>query len=306
MLHGVFSHRIIATEGSQYYLVLYSDVVDALDSHPGSLNFYIGHELGHIQRKHLKWGPILFPASILPLLGAAYSRAREYTCDLYGLRCSESPADAGLALAVLAAGTNKWRKINLQSYADQSKLTGGFWMSFHELVSDYPWLVKRMEHIIARARGRKADIPRRHAFSWLLALFTPRLGVGGGGANILVFVAIIGILAAIAIPAYQQYTMRASASAAIGDANAVREQISQYIIDNQSFPASLEAIGVSEDFATAQVADLWLTEENQMVVQLNGPKQYTIIYTPRVEDGQLLWDCSGGTLPAKMRPPQCR
>jgi hypothetical protein len=35
------------------FLVLYSDVVDGLADNPDALNFYIGHEIGHIKRKHL-------------------------------------------------------------------------------------------------------------------------------------------------------------------------------------------------------------------------------------------------------------
>lgn len=72
------------------FVVLFSDIVDALDERPEAVRFYIGHELGHIARNHLGWGPVLLPASILPLLGAAYSRAREYTCDLHGLACASN------------------------------------------------------------------------------------------------------------------------------------------------------------------------------------------------------------------------
>jgi Zn-dependent protease with chaperone function len=45
------------------FLVLYSDVVDGLHDNPDALNFYIGHEIGHIKRKHLSWSTILMPAS---------------------------------------------------------------------------------------------------------------------------------------------------------------------------------------------------------------------------------------------------
>jgi Zn-dependent protease with chaperone function len=85
------------------FLVLYSDVVDALEAHPDALNFYIGHEIGHIKRKHLSWSPVLMPASVLPLVGAAYSRAREYTCDRHGLAACSSieSAQAGMAAAVV-------------------------------------------------------------------------------------------------------------------------------------------------------------------------------------------------------------
>src|SRR5689334_13829532 len=63
------------------FMVLYADIVNALDERPGAVSFYIGHELGHITRGHLAWGPLLAPGKCLPYIGFAYRRAQEYTCD---------------------------------------------------------------------------------------------------------------------------------------------------------------------------------------------------------------------------------
>ena len=104
LLHGNGIFNAFATRFlGRNFIALYSDIVDALASRPDALDFYIGHELGHIHRRHLVWAPLLWPARILPLLGAAYSRAREYTCDLYGLACCKDPQDACYGLAALAA-----------------------------------------------------------------------------------------------------------------------------------------------------------------------------------------------------------
>ncbi len=195
----------------KHYVVLYSDIVDALLKNPASLSFYIGHELGHITRGHLRWSAFLWPSSIFPLLGAAYSRAREYTCDRHGTACCENGSEAAYGLAVLAAGTQQWDKLNIEDYAAQSKETGGFWMALHELTGTYPWLCKRMEQIRTIGNRGEPEYPRRNFFSWLLAVFVPNVGVGGGGgASLLVGVAIIGILAAVALPAYQDYIKTAN------------------------------------------------------------------------------------------------
>lgn len=209
LLHANGAFNAFATKFlSRHYVVLFSDVVDALDDNPNALNFYIGHELGHIKRKHLTWGPVLWPASMIPLLGAAYARACEYTCDRHGLACCDDPADARLGLAALAAGGRRWKSMNQISYMKQVKESSGFWMSFHELVSDYPWLTKRINAMRQLADGREPAQPGRNMLSYVLALFVPRLGVGGGGGAI-VTVAMIGILAAVAIPAYKDYQKRA-------------------------------------------------------------------------------------------------
>ena len=37
------------------FIVLFTDVADALAGEPNAIDFYVGHELGHIHQKHLKW-----------------------------------------------------------------------------------------------------------------------------------------------------------------------------------------------------------------------------------------------------------
>ena len=225
LLHGDGAFNAFATRflGSNF-VVLLSDVVDALESRPGAVNFYLGHELAHIHRRHLVWRPVLLPASVLPLIGAAYHRAREATCDNYGAACCDDPQDAIVGLSVLAAGSERWKAMSFSEYVAQARETSGFWMSFHELVSDYPWLVKRVARVAARSQGRPPDIPSRSPLAYVLAIFIPRTGAGGGGgglASLLLVVAVIGIIAAIAIPSLLRARVSANESAAIGDVRSV-------------------------------------------------------------------------------------
>ncbi|MFA7275222.1 MAG: M48 family metallopeptidase [Pseudobdellovibrionaceae bacterium] len=172
----------------RHYVVLLSDIVDALDDHPDALKFYIGHEMGHIHRNHTLWEAILTPALILPLLGAAYSRAREYTCDQFGRVCCDDVKSSRFGLAALAVGGKKYAELNEEAYLAQLKETKGFWMSFHELIANYPWLTKRY----ARVMGDKkfeAQIPRRNIFAYLFAMWIPRLSIM---SLLVVYVLIIG------------------------------------------------------------------------------------------------------------------
>jgi Zn-dependent protease with chaperone function len=196
----------------RHFLVLYSDVVDGLADNPDALNFYIGHEVGHIKRKHLSWSTVLMPALALPLIGPAYSRAREYTCDRHGLAACDNPVNAEHGLAVLAAGGKRARMMNHQAYVAQSRQTEGFWMSFHELVGDYPWLVKRMAAVRALAAGQELRQPSRNKLAALLAMFVPRTGMGSGAAAI-VPIFMIAVLAAVVVPAYKSYQQKAQAAA---------------------------------------------------------------------------------------------
>jgi Zn-dependent protease with chaperone function len=189
----------------RHFVVLYSNVVDAMENNPEALNFYIGHELGHIQRKHLQWGAYIWPSTMLPLIGAAYSRAREYTCDQFGRACCNGSQAAVQGLVALAAGEKRWATLSVPAYLAQVQDTGGFWMSFHELLADYPWLVKRA----ARLENPVYSSPIRNPLAWLLALFIPRFGLGGGMIGVMTMVAVIGIAAAISVPAYKDYMERA-------------------------------------------------------------------------------------------------
>jgi Zn-dependent protease with chaperone function len=292
------------------FIVLFSDVVDALERHPQALNFYIGHELGHIKRKHLSLGPILWPASVLPIIGPAYSRASEYTCDAYGQACCEKAADAAIGLAVLAAGPSQWKKLDVKSYAAQSADTRGFWMSFHELVGDYPWLVKRMEHVKARATRSQPAIPRRSVLAWLFAFFVPRVGVGGDAAGMMVMVAIIGILAAIAVPQFNDYRIRAAqaeSKAAFDEADAITGKIADYIVANGKYPESLAEVGVQPGYSSATIGSVRLTDAGvEFTLAGNSLKGRTFVYSPFVDEGRLYWDCSGGSLKPELRPEACQ
>jgi Zn-dependent protease with chaperone function len=157
------------------YVVLLSGVVDALEDRPQAIKFYMGHELAHIKRKHLSRHWWLWPAMIYPLLAPAYSRAKEYTCDRYGFASCDNLDDAKRALAVLAAGPERWKTINIAAFESQAQETGGFWMAVNELTADYPWLCKRMMVL----ENRNAVFPRRNFFAWMIALLSPRMGYGG-------------------------------------------------------------------------------------------------------------------------------
>lgn len=292
------------------FLVLYSEVVDTLGDNPDALNFYIGHEIGHIKRKHLKWSTVLLPASLLPLIGAAYSRAREYTCDRHGLAACENPVNAEFGLAALAAGGKRWRTLSKTAYIAQSQHTDRFWMSFHELVGDYPWLVKRMGAVRALAQGQEPRQPRRHPMAVLLALFVPRLGVGGGG-GLIVTVAIVGVLAAVAIPAYQTYVQKAQVAAAYSGGRKAANAVEAYYFRNQEIPATLEAAGVSAQPADNKAAQLiQLNPENAAIrvltpiVSVHG--QGVLIFTASLDGKRMAWKCSAEELDLRALPPDCR
>ncbi|KXI27171.1 M48 family metalloprotease [Paraglaciecola hydrolytica] len=294
----------------RYFVVLFSDVIDALEEHPSAIDFYIGHELGHIHRKHLSWSSFIFPASILPVLGTALRRAEEYTCDRYGVACCDSEDDIKYALAAIAAGNSRWKTLNINSYLTQVEQTSGFWMSFHELTGDYPWLTKRMAAAIALKNGQVLKHPKRHKFAWFLAFFIPRFGAGGAG-SLIITIAILGVLAALALPAYQEYVEKSRIVMAYSSSIEVKGKVTEYVLSNEQWPTSMIDLG----YASASIIneknnfDIGMYDQGVIGIKTgltsSGDEQY-IVLEPEFLEGSVQWTCYGQNIDSAQLPSDCR
>ncbi len=69
--------------------------------------------------------------------------------------------------------------------------------------------------------------------------------------ELMIVIAIIGILAAIAIPAYQDYTVRAQASEGLTVASAVQVAIADFYAQNGTFPNNISGGGSGLNFLSA-------------------------------------------------------
>jgi type II secretory pathway pseudopilin PulG len=276
------------------YVVLLSDVVDAMRHHPDGVRFYIGHELGHLRMKHLSWQFLRWPVLWLPLVGAAYSRARESTCDRHGAACSSSADNAARAIAALAAGGRRWQQFDVGAYLEQAKQTSGFWMSFHELTAPYPWLTKRVWRVI----DRTAPPPARHKGAYVLAAFIPYAGRLGGGFGFLILLYIAGVLAAIGIPAYNDYTAKAHFTQVVMQSQSARDALGAFYLRHERVPESLKEAGIPEYLPGGGELAL---DSDEMVLTVTTPRG-ALVFTPLESDkGHIEWTCSGDP---DMRPAQ--
>jgi type IV pilus assembly protein PilA len=105
--------------------------------------------------------------------------------------------------------------------------------------------------------------------------------------ELMIVVAIIGILAAIAIPAYQDYVIRSQVSEGLAMASAVKASIAEYFADRGTWPVDNDSLGITTPPTGKYVAS---------IVVDNG--QINIDYGGQVNDavrGSYLWLEPGST-----------
>jgi type IV pilus assembly protein PilA len=119
--------------------------------------------------------------------------------------------------------------------------------------------------------------------------------------ELMIVVAIIGILAAIAIPAYQDYTVRSQVTEGMNLASAVETGAAEYFANTGSFPTTLSAAGISSSpsgkyvSAIALNGSITITYGNQ-VNSVVAAK--TLGLTPWLSNNNdIIWVCGNHTQP---------
>lgn len=128
-------------------IVLYSDLLEACGDNESARDMIIGHELGHIKCGHLRWMWFLIPGMLVPFLGSAYSRAREFTCDRCGTAVAEDPQGALRGLAILAAGGEEGPNVNLEALTRQRADLNTGWMTLGKWLMSHPPLCERVAQL---------------------------------------------------------------------------------------------------------------------------------------------------------------
>lgn len=136
-----------------------------------------------------------------------------------------------------------------------------------------------------------------------------RLLVTGGVSRPVPIVAIVlslifflGVVFAVAIPAYQDYLLRGKATQAFQQANAVKMQVEEYFSQNQQMPVTLNvskpSIGVIDNLSVV---------DGKIEVQLSNELHNKYFYLiPRVDSTRLVWRCESDKTIQRYLPKECR
>lgn len=126
--------------------------------------------------------------------------------------------------------------------------------------------------------------------------------------ELMVVVAILGILVTLAVPAYRDHAVKARVSEGLYLTEGAKLAVAETAMTLHVLPNSQAETGYVSPAPTANVQSIKIASHGTIVISYtelagNG----TLIFAPTLQDsGELTWDCMGGSLAKQYRPSNCR
>ena len=134
-------------------------------------------------------------------------------------------------------------------------------------------------------------------------MFNSRLARGFTLIELMIVIAIIGILAAIAVPAYQNYTIRAQVTEGLTLGDGWKTAISEYYANTGNWPTTAQLAGMcnsagkyEQKVAVTTGGVIAITYGNQANAKINGCNLSIVPYTNSNND--VLWQCGNASMPS--------
>jgi len=126
--------------------------------------------------------------------------------------------------------------------------------------------------------------------------------------ELMIVVAIIGILAAVALPAYQDYTVRGRVTEVLGLMGGAKTTVTENIVNNAAVGAGSCAGYTNIAAATVNTASVTCTDATGVITGTGTAKAKAavLVLTPTLRaDGVVSWTCTT-TTDKKYVPAECR
>ena len=134
--------------------------------------------------------------------------------------------------------------------------------------------------------------------------------------ELMIVVAIIGILAAIALPAYQDYTARSQMSEAMTLASGAKTAVTEYYSSEGAFPTTNALAGIANTIEGNYVASVSVGGGGLITATMKGSgvsqgiQGDTLLLSPADAGGSVVWTCKAGSganaVNPKYLPSSCR
>ncbi|WP_230659418.1 pilin [Psychrobacter sp. I-STPA10] len=135
--------------------------------------------------------------------------------------------------------------------------------------------------------------------------------------ELMIVIAIIGILAAIAIPAYQDYITRSQVSEAVTLGGGLKSPLADYGSDKNGWPTKLVSptatptatqlnATITGKYSTVTDTISGAYPAGTVTVNMTSGRASGSTLTFATADGGATWSCTGGTVDMKYRPNACR
>jgi len=131
--------------------------------------------------------------------------------------------------------------------------------------------------------------------------------------ELMIVVAIIGILASVAISAYQDYTIRAQVSEGLTLSSGAKAALNEYFMDRGVWPTDNAEAGLADqhDIVGNYTEHV---DVNANIIEIKyGYDAHTAIFDQKIlltaldNDGSISWSCaSAGVIQSKHLPAACR